>query len=100
MEMERQWSPEHCLWQCTGLMCQIAWGSLSPRSTETHDKSSAAVLKSSPIRCCSIGEALELQEGPKTPPTKHECPKWVEAKALCGRVNYPGYGYNGGNDRK
>jgi hypothetical protein len=45
---ERKRPLELCSWQCAGLMCQIAWGSLSPRSRETPAKSSAADLN--PVR--------------------------------------------------
>jgi hypothetical protein len=44
MERGRQRPLELCLWHCAGVMCQIAWGSLSPRSPETHAKSSVADL--------------------------------------------------------
>jgi hypothetical protein len=33
-------SPEHYLWKCAGLMCQIVWDHLSPGSRETPVKSS------------------------------------------------------------
>jgi hypothetical protein len=41
---ERLRTPKSCSWQCAGLMCQIAWGHLSPRSLETPVKSSASDL--------------------------------------------------------
>jgi hypothetical protein len=60
-------------------MSQIAWGSLTPdlrKGMPSRVQQTQILSRTlSPVRCCSIGETLELRERPKTPPTKHRVRK-------------------------